>query len=197
MAEKTTTTKKKTTASKAAKKTAKKPVAKKSASTKKPARKAPAAKAGSKTSKTAKTAKTAKPVKKGGIRSLVIVESPAKARTIEKYLGPDFPNFKVMASVGHVIDLPTSSLGVDVDSDFEPQYEVIKGKKGIVDALKRQARAADRIYLAPDPDREGEAIAYHIAQLIKNGKGEVHRAVFHEVTREAIRHAIENPAPGA
>lgn len=174
--------------SKAPKKAAKKATAK-------PAAKAPAASK----SKVAKdgalpSAPRAAARSGSGPRSLVIVESPAKAKTIEKYLGASFPNFTVMASVGHIIDLPVSSLGVDVDNDFEPQYEVIKGKKAIVDNLKKQARLADRIYLAPDPDREGEAIAYHIAQAIGgNGKKEVHRAVFNEITKDAIRHAIENP----
>ena len=164
----------------ASKKAAKKTASKKTAATRTASR---------------KTAKTAAPGRSGNgrsgrVKSLVIVESPAKARTLEKYLGPDF---KVMASVGHVIDLPTKSLGVDVDNDFAPQYEVIKGKKSIIDSLKREARKADRIYLAPDPDREGEAIAYHIAQAIGNGKLEIHRAVFNEITRDAILEAIENP----
>lgn len=122
-------------------------------------------------------------------RSLVIVESPAKARTIEKYLGADF---RVLASVGHIIDLPTSKLGVDIEHDFQPQYEVIKGKKKIVEDLKRAAKNAGRVYLAPDPDREGEAIAYHIAEAIGNGKP-IFRAVFNEITREAVRRGIENP----
>lgn len=125
----------------------------------------------------------------GAGHSLVIVESPAKARTIEKYLGSDF---RVLASVGHIIDLPTSKLGVDVEHGFEPQYEVIKGKKKIVEDLKRAAKNAGRVYLAPDPDREGEAIAWHIAAAIGNGKP-IHRAVFNEITREAVRRGIDNP----
>jgi len=98
-----------------------------------------------------------------------------------------------MASIGHVVDLPPRALGVDVEAGFKPHYEVIKGKKGIIENLKRAARKAPRVYLAPDPDREGEAIAYHIAQVIDNGATEIHRAVFHEVTPTAIREAIENP----
>src|SRR6476660_5180062 len=89
---------------------------------------------------------------------LVIVESPAKARTIQKYLGP---GFRVEASMGHVRDLPKSDLGVDIDRDFEPVYEVAKGKEKIVAALRKSIRQADAVYLATDPDREGEAIAWH------------------------------------
>lgn len=137
--------------------------------------------------KTTKSAKKRRPVRKG---SLVIVESPAKARTIEKYLGK---GFTVMASVGHVIDLPTSTLGVDLEGNYAPQYEVIKGKKTIIDNLRKAARKAERVYLAPDPDREGEAIAYHIANAIGGDEVEIHRAVFNEITREAVRRAIENP----
>lgn len=123
----------------------------------------------------------------------MIVESPSKAKTIEKYLAPDFPDFKVIASVGHIIDLPTKSLGVDVENGFAPQYEVIKGKKTIVENLKRLASQAENIYLAPDPDREGEAIAFHIASVVGGGGQKVYRTVFNEVTKEAIRAAIENP----
>lgn len=139
--------------------------------------------------KTASKAAGRKAASGGNGRSLVIVESPAKARTIEKYLGADF---RVLASVGHIIDLPTSKLGVDIEHDFEPQYEVIKGKKKIVEDLKRAAKNAGKVYLAPDPDREGEAIAYHIAGAIGNGKP-IYRAVFNEITREAVRRGIENP----
>lgn len=129
----------------------------------------------------------------GMIEGLVIVESPAKAKTIEKYLSPDFPGYRVVASIGHVVDLPVSTLGVDIDNDFSPQYEIIKGKKNIIDGMKRLARSARKIFIAPDPDREGEAIAYHIAQLIGDEKKEIHRATFNEVTRDAIRLAIQNP----
>ncbi len=122
-------------------------------------------------------------------KSLVIVESPAKASTIKKYLGNDFI---VKASIGHVKDLPTSRLGVDIDKGFEPQYEIIKNKEKIIAHIIQAARKADKIYLAPDPDREGEAIAWHIAQEIKNKDQNIYRAIFHEITKPAVRKAIEN-----
>src|SRR5690606_25780630 len=97
-------------------------------------------------------------------KSLVIVESPAKAKTIKKYLSRDF---EVMASVGHILDLPKKSMGVDLDSGkFTPQYEPITGKNKVISDIKKYAKSADKIYLAPDPDREGEAIAFHIASII-------------------------------
>lgn len=130
------------------------------------------------------------PAERANGRILVIVESPAKARTIEKYLGP---RYKVVASVGHVIDLPVSALGVDVEDNFRPQYVVIKGKKQIIDRLRQEARTAPEIYLAPDPDREGEAIAYHIASVLPHGGEGVHRAIFNEITKDAILSAIKNP----
>ncbi len=123
-------------------------------------------------------------------KHLIIVESPAKARTIERYLGSDY---KVMASIGHVVDLPASKLGVDIDNNFKPDYVVIKGKKAIVDAMKRQAKQAKSVFLAPDPDREGEAIAYHIAEAIKDSNTEVYRATFNEITKSAVQKAIQNP----
>src|SRR5215831_21080591 len=92
-------------------------------------------------------------------KHLVIVESPAKAKTLGKYLGRDY---QVKASVGHVVDLPKSKLGVDLEKDFEPEYQIIHGKKKVIDELKKAAKDKDKIYLAPDPDREGEAIAWHI-----------------------------------
>ncbi len=94
-------------------------------------------------------------------KSLVIIESPAKAKTINKFLGKDF---QVKASVGHVKDLPKSKLGVDIEHDFRPEYVTIKGKGKTISEIKKAARVADKIYLAPDPDREGEAIAWHIAE---------------------------------
>src|SRR4029079_11395325 len=96
-------------------------------------------------------------------KSLVIVESPAKAKTIEKYLGK---NFKVKASVGHIKDLPKSKLGVDVKKDFEPTYEVIATKKKVIEELRKAATTVDQVFLALDPDREGEAIAWHVAEEI-------------------------------
>ena len=122
-------------------------------------------------------------------KSLIIVESPAKARTLKKYLGKDYD---VRASVGHIRDLPVSKLGVDIKKDFSPQYVTIKGKSKIISDLKKAAHNADEIYLAPDPDREGEAIAWHIAHVLKSEKKPIHRALFHELTQKAIRTAIEN-----
>ena len=123
---------------------------------------------------------------------LLIIESPAKARTIKKYLGSDF---KIMASVGHVKDLPVNKLGVDLDKDFEPQYVTIKGKGKILKELKSAGTAADVIYLAPDPDREGEAIAWHIAQELTGGKNtkNIYRVLFNELTAKAIRAAVASP----
>ena len=122
-------------------------------------------------------------------KSLIIVESPAKARTLKKYLGKDYD---VRASVGHIRDLPVSKLGVDIKKDFSPQYVTIKGKSKIISDLKKAAANADEIFLAPDPDREGEAIAWHIAHVLKTADKPIHRALFHELTQKAIRTAINN-----
>jgi len=126
------------------------------------------------------------------MKSLVIVESPAKAKTIAKYLGK---NYTVKASVGHIMDLPKSKLGVDIDNDFEPKYIVIKGKAPVVKELKAAAKKADRILLATDPDREGEAIAAHVAEAISGSikNAEVYRVLFNEITKKAILLAIEHP----
>ncbi|MBU0673053.1 MAG: type I DNA topoisomerase [Proteobacteria bacterium] len=121
-------------------------------------------------------------------KSLIIVESPAKARTLQRYLGK---SFTVKASVGHIRDLPVNTLGVDLENDFAPQYVTIRGKSKIINDLKASARKADEIYLAPDPDREGEAIAFHIAQCLENIKKPIHRALFHELTKKAILEAIK------
>lgn len=102
--------------------------------------------------------------------------------------------FDVKASVGHIRDLPVRSLGVDVEKDFSPQYETIRGKSKVISELKAAAKKADAIYLAPDPDREGEAIAYHIAEVLRTSKKPMHRALFHELTKKAILAAIENAA---
>ena len=123
-------------------------------------------------------------------KNLLIVESPAKARTIKKYLGPDF---EVKASVGHVVDLPPKSLGVDINSDFTPEYQVIKGKEKVVKELKQSAKKAREIFLAPDPDREGEAIAWHLAQQMGGPTERFHRVLFHELTRKAIEKAVAEP----
>jgi DNA topoisomerase-1 len=122
-------------------------------------------------------------------KSLIIVESPAKARTLKKYLGKDYD---VRASVGHIRDLPVSKLGVDIKKDFAPQYVTIKGKGKIISDLKKAAGKADEIFLAPDPDREGEAIAWHIAHILKSAGKPIHRALFHELTQKAIRAAISD-----
>ena len=123
-------------------------------------------------------------------KNLVIVESPAKAKTIEKFLGKDF---KVESSFGHIADLPSKELGVNVDGDFKPTYEVSKDKKAVVKKLKDLAKNADMVWLASDEDREGEAIAWHLAETLKLDKNKTKRIVFHEITKTAIQKAIENP----
>lgn len=121
-------------------------------------------------------------------KNLVIVESPTKARTIGRFLGSDF---EVIASMGHIYDLPKSKLGVDLEKDFDPQYELMKDKKKTLDQIKRASKSADRVILATDLDREGEAIAYHIAENV--GLKDADRIVFHEITKEAIDEALANP----
>ena len=123
-------------------------------------------------------------------KNLVIVESPAKAKTIEKFLGKDF---KVESSFGHISDLPSKELGVNVEGDFKPKYEVSKDKKAIVKKLKDLAKSAEMVWLASDEDREGEAIAWHLAEALKLDKDKTKRIVFHEITKTAIQNAIENP----
>ncbi len=129
-------------------------------------------------------------------KSLIIVESPTKARTITKYLGR---GYTVMASVGHIKDLPTSKLGVDLENDFEPQYVTIKGKSKVLAEIKRKAEEADKVFLAPDPDREGEAIAWHIEQELlgkskkKKKDGKIFRVLFNEITESAIKRALQSP----
>ena len=123
-------------------------------------------------------------------KNLVIVESPAKAKTIEKFLGKDF---KVESSFGHIADLPSKELGVDVEGDFKPKYQVSKDKKAVVKKLKDLAKNAEIVWLASDEDREGEAIAWHLAETLKLDKSKIKRIVFHEITKSAIQKAIENP----
>ncbi|NOY48078.1 MAG: type I DNA topoisomerase [Chlorobi bacterium] len=123
-------------------------------------------------------------------KNLVIVESPAKAKTIEKFLGKDF---KVESSFGHIADLPSKELGVDVEGDFKPKYEVSKDKKAVVKKLKELAKKAEMVWLASDEDREGEAIAWHLAESLKLDKDKTKRIVFHEITKTAIQNAIKNP----
>ncbi len=123
-------------------------------------------------------------------KDLIIVESPAKVKTIKKFLGKDY---LVDASVGHIRDLPKKSLGVNENDDFRPEYEIIYGKKKIVTRLQQGARKAGRVFLAPDPDREGEAIAWHIAESIKKQNTNVSRIQFNEITPRAVREALEHP----
>ncbi|MBK8278507.1 MAG: type I DNA topoisomerase [Nitrospira sp.] len=129
-------------------------------------------------------------------KNLIIVESPTKARTITKYLGR---GYTVMASVGHVKDLPTSKLGVDLENDFEPQYVTIKGKSKVLSEIKKKTEEADKIFLAPDPDREGEAIAWHLEQELlgkskkKKQDGKIFRVLFNEITQSAIKRALQSP----
>ena len=123
-------------------------------------------------------------------KSLVIVESPAKAKTIEKYLGKDF---QVLASMGHLRDLPKSSLSVDVKNDFEPVYQPIKGKEEIIRSLKKAAKDADMVYLATDPDREGEAISWHLKQLLDLPDEKTRRVTFNEITKNVVLESIRAP----
>ena len=123
-------------------------------------------------------------------KALVIVESPAKAKTINKYLGRDF---KVVASMGHVRDLPKSKLGVDIKEGFEPEYVVIPDRTKVVRELKEAAKTADEIFVATDPDREGEAIGWHLAEELGTSKKKVRRLMFNEITKKAILEAIKNP----
>src|SRR5262252_9298489 len=121
-------------------------------------------------------------------KNLVIVESPAKAKTIGKYLGKQYV---VKASLGHVKDLPKKDLAVDVEHDFKPVYEVIEGKKKLIHELKQEARKADSVYLAADPDREGEAICFHLQEELKDHKKglKIYRVMFNEITKNAIQKA--------
>lgn len=121
---------------------------------------------------------------------LIIVESPAKANTIKKFLGG---NTKVVASMGHIRDLPKSKLGVNVDNDFEPEYINIRGKGDLIKSLKKDAKNAKKIYLATDPDREGEAIAWHLAYILNEDKAKIQRVTFNEITKSAVQKAIKEP----
>jgi len=122
--------------------------------------------------------------------NLVIVESPAKAKTIGKFLGD---GFTVKSSFGHIRDLPSSSLSVDLENGYEPQYLVSDDKKKVVAELKSLAKAASVVWLASDEDREGEAIAWHLREALKLDPAKTRRIVFHEITKEAIQHAVQNP----
>src|SRR5579883_2840450 len=126
-------------------------------------------------------------------KALVIVESPAKAKTINKYLGKQFV---VKASLGHIKDLPKKDLAVDIDHGFEPHYEVIEGKRKLIQELKQDAKKVEAVYLAADPDREGEAICYHLQEELaarKNGQPRIFRVMFNEITKNAIERAFQKP----
>ena len=123
-------------------------------------------------------------------KSLVVVESPAKAKTINKFLGR---NYVVRSSVGHIRDLPPEKLGVDVQNGFAPEYVTIKGKAKVIKEIRAEAKNTDAIYLAADPDREGEAICWHIAETLKSAKKPIYRVTYNEITESAIRAAMENP----
>ncbi len=121
---------------------------------------------------------------------LVIVESPAKANTIKKFLGG---STKVVASMGHIRDLPKSKMGIDIEHDFEPQYINIRGKGDLIKVLKKEAKQAKKIYIATDPDREGEAIAWHLATILEEEKNKITRVTFNEITKSAVQKAIKEP----
>jgi DNA topoisomerase-1 len=123
-------------------------------------------------------------------KNLVIVESPAKAKTIEKYLGKDF---RVEASMGHVRDLPQKTLGVDVEHNFKPEYEILRGKMKVLGSLQKAVKSAATVYMATDLDREGEAIAWHLCEALGLAPGKVHRVVFNEITKSAITEAFAQP----
>ena len=123
-------------------------------------------------------------------KNLVIVESPAKAKTIEKFLGNDF---KVVSSNGHIADLPSKELGINVDNNYEPKYIVNSDKKDIVKKLKKESKTAEMVWLASDEDREGEAIAWHLYELLGLNKDNTKRIVFREITKNAVLKSIENP----
>ncbi len=122
--------------------------------------------------------------------NLVIVESPSKAKTIGKYLGPDY---QVKACMGHLRDLPKSSLGVDIEHDFVPQYQPLKGKEDIIADLKKSSDSASRVYLATDPDREGEAISWHLKELLNLPDEKASRVTFNEITKNVVLQSIEAP----
>jgi DNA topoisomerase-1 len=167
----------KTSAKAAAPKTSKKTAAKKAAT-----RKTAADEADGETSASAGG--------NGAGRSLVVVESPAKARTIGKYLGR---NFTVKASVGHIKDLPKNKIGVDVDNNFEPEYVVITDKKKVISDIRKAAKEVEKVYLAPDPDREGEAIAWHIAEEIRPINPNIQRVLINEITKKGVTAALAHP----
>ena len=123
-------------------------------------------------------------------KNLVIVESPAKSKTIGKYLGPDY---KVMASMGHLRDLPKSKMGVDIENNFEPSYIPVKGRESTIKELKNAAKSSDKVYLATDPDREGEAISWHLKNLLDLKDDNTYRVTFNEITKKVVTESIKNP----
>ena len=122
--------------------------------------------------------------------NLVIVESPSKAKTIGKYLGPDY---EVKASMGHLRDLPKSTLGVDIEHDFEPEYRPLAGKESIIKELRDSAKKCQNVYLATDPDREGEAISWHLKYLLDIPDDKTMRVTFNEITKDVVRRSIAQP----
>ena len=123
-------------------------------------------------------------------KSLVVVESPTKVRTIKQYLGNQY---NVVATVGHIRDLPEKEIGIDIEAGFKPKYRTIAGKQKVITSLKNAAKDVDEIYLAPDPDREGEAIAWHTAEVLKETGRRFHRVLFHELTKKAILDSMAHP----
>ena len=123
-------------------------------------------------------------------KNLVIVESPAKAKTIQKYLGK---GYKVEASMGHIRDLPTSKMAIDIENNFEPKYMTIRGKTDLIKKIKKEVASSDKVFLATDPDREGEAISWHLVEALKIPQEKTSRVVFNEITKDAIKNAIKNP----
>ncbi|MCK5450942.1 MAG: type I DNA topoisomerase [Candidatus Omnitrophica bacterium] len=128
--------------------------------------------------------------KKTGAKFLVIVESPAKSKTINKILGKDY---RVVASMGHIIDLPLSKMGIDFENNFKPEYVVVKGRKKYLSEIKKEAKGIQAVFLAADPDREGEAICWHLKEQLDNGKIDIFRVSFDEITKKAVENAFENP----
>jgi DNA topoisomerase I (EC 5.99.1.2) len=142
------------------------------------------------TSKTTTTVKKTSKKRATPKKNLVIVESPAKAKTIEKYLGR---SYKVVASVGHIRDLKKSSMSIDFDNNYEPQYINIRGKGPLINSLKKEAKNAKQIFLASDPDREGEAISWHLAHILDLDLKGKNRVVFNEITKDAVKNAFVEP----
>ena len=123
-------------------------------------------------------------------KPLVVVESPTKVRTIKKYLGD---RYNVAATVGHIKDLPAKEMGINIEQGFKPKYINIPGKQKVIKSLKQAAGDSKDIFLAPDPDREGEAIAWHTAEILKKKDRKFHRVLFHELTKKAVNEAIASP----